>query len=269
MSKPDEKKPDQNKDDVFTNIDPATLDPELQGIYKSMQADYTRKTQQIAEMKKDFDKKGTEFEGKLKNLGALEQEVNQWRNWYAYLQESGNPDNQDPGVQDPNGNLNPNNDLDDNFLLNSLNGDGNPQNAQDPRVQALQDEITSLKENIMSLSEAIKGSEDQTQRLFNYHSQLTDLKSKHDDLDQRALLDHALKNGFTDLNKAYEDLYHEDIFNAAVEARVNEELNKTRVSNLIGNSRRLIVKPSKDTPKTFTEATEQILQERAAGGTLE
>lgn len=36
----------------FTNIDPSKLPPELQPIYKSMQADYTRKTQETAEIRK-------------------------------------------------------------------------------------------------------------------------------------------------------------------------------------------------------------------------
>ena len=42
---------DQGQTDTsesFTNIDPNTLPPELQAIYKGMQADYTRKTQEVA-----------------------------------------------------------------------------------------------------------------------------------------------------------------------------------------------------------------------------
>jgi hypothetical protein len=38
--------------DTFSNVDPASLPPELQPVYKSMQADYTRKTQEIAELRK-------------------------------------------------------------------------------------------------------------------------------------------------------------------------------------------------------------------------
>lgn len=34
--------------DSFTSIDPSTLPPELQALYKSMQGDYTRKTQELA-----------------------------------------------------------------------------------------------------------------------------------------------------------------------------------------------------------------------------
>lgn len=45
--------------DTFSNIDPKTLPPELQDIYKNLQADYTKKTQSIAEVRKkaeSFDK---------------------------------------------------------------------------------------------------------------------------------------------------------------------------------------------------------------------
>ncbi len=39
----------------FTQIDPTTLPPELQATYKSMLADYTRKTQDVAAVRKAFD----------------------------------------------------------------------------------------------------------------------------------------------------------------------------------------------------------------------
>lgn len=38
--------------DAFTNIDPASLPAELQPTYKSLQADYTRKTQEVAGLRK-------------------------------------------------------------------------------------------------------------------------------------------------------------------------------------------------------------------------
>lgn len=46
----------QNTD--FTSIDPSTLDPQLQAIYKSLQADYTRKTQEIANQRREFEQLG-------------------------------------------------------------------------------------------------------------------------------------------------------------------------------------------------------------------
>jgi hypothetical protein len=41
--------------DSFTNIDPNLLPPELQAQYRNMQADFTRKSQEIAETRKAFD----------------------------------------------------------------------------------------------------------------------------------------------------------------------------------------------------------------------
>lgn len=39
-------------EESFSSVDPKTLPPELQAVYKSMQADYTKKLQPIADMKK-------------------------------------------------------------------------------------------------------------------------------------------------------------------------------------------------------------------------
>jgi len=44
--------------EAFTNVDPNTLPPELQSIYKSLQGDYTRKTQEIAQERKLFESLG-------------------------------------------------------------------------------------------------------------------------------------------------------------------------------------------------------------------
>ena len=44
--------PEPPKKETPAGIDPAKLSPELQELYKSMQADYTRKTQELSEMRK-------------------------------------------------------------------------------------------------------------------------------------------------------------------------------------------------------------------------
>lgn len=43
-----------DEEESFTNINPQELDPALQQIYKRMQGDYTRKTQQIADQRRDL-----------------------------------------------------------------------------------------------------------------------------------------------------------------------------------------------------------------------
>lgn len=42
-------------EESFSNIDPKTLSPELQAVYKSLQADYSKKTQSIADVRKKAD----------------------------------------------------------------------------------------------------------------------------------------------------------------------------------------------------------------------
>jgi hypothetical protein len=42
-------------EEAFTAIDPSTLAPELQSSYRQMQADYTRKTQLVAQMRREFE----------------------------------------------------------------------------------------------------------------------------------------------------------------------------------------------------------------------
>jgi len=46
---------EQPTEDSFTGFDPNLLPEDMQKVYKSMQADYTRKTQEIAEMRRQYD----------------------------------------------------------------------------------------------------------------------------------------------------------------------------------------------------------------------
>lgn len=68
MSLSDSEQPDEAKLDTpetdaqettFTNVKPDELPEELQGIYKSLQGDYTRKTQEIAEQRRQAEQAST------------------------------------------------------------------------------------------------------------------------------------------------------------------------------------------------------------------
>jgi hypothetical protein len=48
--------------DSFTSIDPNTLPPELQAAYKSMQGDYTRKTQELSQLRSLQEQLGDSFD---------------------------------------------------------------------------------------------------------------------------------------------------------------------------------------------------------------
>ncbi len=60
--------PDQaTSTESFSAIDPATLTPELQALYKSMQADYTKKTQGLSSKEKEY----TSFQSKAQAFDEL------------------------------------------------------------------------------------------------------------------------------------------------------------------------------------------------------
>ena len=44
-------------DDIFGGVDPEKLPDDLKKLYKNMQADYTRKTQELAEHRKGIEAK--------------------------------------------------------------------------------------------------------------------------------------------------------------------------------------------------------------------
>jgi hypothetical protein len=60
----------------FTGFDPNILPEDMQAVYKSMQADYTRKTQEIAELRRNyeaFSDAGVDADSALQAVGFLQQ----------------------------------------------------------------------------------------------------------------------------------------------------------------------------------------------------
>lgn len=71
--------PQATTPDAFTAVDPSSLAPELQSIYKGMQADYTRKTQEIAEQRRLFDQLGGQEQ--MTEAARLYQSLQNPANW--------------------------------------------------------------------------------------------------------------------------------------------------------------------------------------------
>jgi hypothetical protein len=68
----------QSEAESFTGFDPTILPEDMQAVYKSMQADYTRKTQEIAELRRSyesFSEAGVDPDAALQAVGFL-QELN-------------------------------------------------------------------------------------------------------------------------------------------------------------------------------------------------
>lgn len=59
---------EEDNQESFTKVNPKELPEELQGVYKSLQADYTRKTQDLAEKRKSIDSRVKELEEQLAEL---------------------------------------------------------------------------------------------------------------------------------------------------------------------------------------------------------
>ena len=248
---------DEQAEDMFSSIDPETLAPELKQIYKGMQADYTRKTQDLAQTRKDFGDREDQFEAKLKEFGGLEQEVTQWRDWYKSLEDNPEED-QGQQAQDPTPTT-------DNTYLDEPGSD-DLRKHMDGLAQQQGKDITSLRAEVERLQSTLKDTTDQTSRMFSYHAQLNDLSGQYKDLDKQELLDYALKAGQMDLSKAYKDLHQDDLIEQEVQQRVEDELKKQRTQGIRGPGRQVLVKPGKNTPKNFEEATQQIMNDRAAQG---
>jgi len=87
-------------------------------------------------------------------------------------------------------------------------------------------------------------------------------------MDEQKVLDVALEKGYRNLDDAFNEAYREDILNKEVEtrmgSRVEEEIAKrqTRVETGSG-AQPLKFDLGKDAPKTWTDAGQQFLEERA------
>jgi hypothetical protein len=66
----------QSEAESFTGFDPTVLPEDMQAVYKSMQADYTRKTQEVAELRRSyesFSEMGVDADTALQAVGFLQQ----------------------------------------------------------------------------------------------------------------------------------------------------------------------------------------------------
>ncbi len=260
----DDKNTQTTEDDLFKGLTPINeLDGELQKIAKSMQGDYTRKTQALADQRKTLEDQLKNIEGErstfadqLKTMGQLEQEVKQWRDWHESLTDTDN-DNQDPLLDK----------IDSNDPTNSDKGD--TQNAALlETIKSLDAKIEALNSGIEDTRKSVTDTRNSTTQMFKYMSEMQDIVKADADVDQEALLKHALDKGQTDLQVAYDDLYRDKIIQTKVDEllklRLEEERTKGPSSSTVG--KQVIVKPHKDVPKTFTDAAQSVLDERAAKG---
>ena len=255
MAEPDKDKQAQEQEETkFTKIDPSTLAPELQELYKSMQADYTRKTQELAKMRDEFTEKQTSWEQqnaeKFQKLGQLEQEIQQWRAWAASL-------GSDQGADNP----------------NSATGvDYEAEEGTDAAARKLEQEIRALHEKIQALETTTMRSNEEVGRMFKYQDALNELKAEHPDVDKDQIIEYMLKEGVTDPRRAYKELYQDQIIEQEAKKRFEqmkaefEEKQKADVLTGAGTAESTIWKPStvnpqQGKPKSWDEVHDEVLME--------
>jgi len=134
-------------------------------------------------------------------------------------------------------------------------------------IQRLETEVNGLKGKLGEYDRAFSERDKRVDRMFNYQAQLADLAGKYPKLDKSKLLEHALKNGQTDLEKAYKDLYADDILETRVQERLKEELAKVRTDGIHSPARPMVVRTT-GKPMSFEDATEQIVRERLRDGKM-
>ncbi len=253
MAEKDVKKETKPEEFQIDGINPEDLSDDLKPLYKSMQADYIKKTEALAEERKSFDTSTAslreEHDKKLTDFGALQQEVNQWRGWYKDQRK----DEQVDDKTDP--------------TDTGVDYDTEP---GEKKYAQMSEELNKLKDHTQGLEQRLQQSSEEVGRMFKYQDELNDLKTSHPDIDKQQIIEHMLKQGIKDPQVAYKEVYQDDIIESKVKAEVEirlkeaEEKRKADVitgpgSQIRGN---IAFKTPKDMkPRTWEEAEDEVIKD--------
>lgn len=124
----------------FTGFDPSTLPEDMQAVYRSMQGDYTRKTQEIAELRRQyesFSEAGVDPDTALQAVGflqALNTDPEFAKQVAAQIQQNaGTPDVSQPGMSE------------------TPNYDNNSYEGLPPQLQAELQEMRQFREEMVQM----------------------------------------------------------------------------------------------------------------------
>lgn len=232
--------------EAFKNVDIDNLTPEnvvdiyeqVKEAHKSMQGDYTRKTQEVAEFKKEFDSLKQQLEKERQERERLAQQRDELlasnEEWDKLMSTFVQPTAPvEPKSTPPNGEE-PNVSAHNNETRKFQMPDGTW-----VEEKSFPDKTLSLIQSMGAELNALK--QDQDSRT-NYIVQLIDLaREKGAEWDMSGVVKHAVDKGINSLKDAYNDFYKEDIYNKRVdeevEKRLKERLEAERASAPVGGSR--------------------------------
>ncbi len=262
-------------EDRFSGINPDELDPALKQLYKSMQADYTRKRQEDADSKKAAEDRATQLEEEHTKLveqynatreytGQLEEANVKWQQWFDSNQSS-DEDGGDENAnnQDGDGNMNAN------ANASPDSGNANVNLDVDARIAAV---TSRYDKGIQELS----NNQAKLEKQLGFSLQLSEIEKEHGsdfEIDRQRIVKTAIDMGTDDLSAAFQTAYQPEIIQKKVDAGVAEKLKETEEANkqsIIDGAGRA-AEPTyytrpENAPRTYPEATKQIAQELAAKG---
>lgn len=266
--------PSQPKEDSFTSIDPNSLPPELQATYKSLQADYTRKTQEAAPYRKFAEQTGMGIDDLQRVLAEYSQFSNVLQNNPAQIVQSLfqqgrltkeqavqmlglEPPKKEPGID-----LSDNPYAEDRELQTFLNAQ--LQQALGEAVKPYQEKIGALEQWKQSREEA-EQAQKVTQFKTTIEQKFTKLKEKFPDLDEKKLWQEArrltLPPEDADLAviKAYGGM--EQFLDAQkkkwAQERVNDRIQDSDSVPRLPSGPPVVTSPKE--PETFNDLKEELL----------
>ena len=232
-----------NTQSTFTKIDPSRLDPMLQQAYKDMQADYTRKTQELADQRKALESQGgqtlqriTELENAIKQgqtyVSQLEQSnqalTNANQQWETYVKQTLIPTGAQATPTGRTVSQDPDADTD---ATQPSSGGARTVVGPDGRVFQVADPVQSLSARIKELEAQMQQGAAKIGSQLNIVTQMGELTRRYGSkpyFDPRAVLKVALDRRIDDMEEAFERTYakelRDEMVSAEVEKKVKEAL---------------------------------------------
>jgi hypothetical protein len=222
--------------------------PELQKVYNAMKAGVTKKFQEWSEKSKGSRALETRHQ-------QLEDKLYEWQDWYA----EAFPDGWEPSE----GEITPNPNTKEG---KRGKGDGGP---------TIQEVIDAINKGAAAFEKRLNSLAEQQGKLSNAFTLSLDLveqKFAHPEMDIQKVLKTATEKGLGDLSAAYDTTYRDEIIGKQVEEKVATRIKekeaeaKKTLETGSGTVPLTFTKPEQ-APKSFTDATQQFLKERAVGET--
>jgi len=254
-------------DEGFTNINPDTLPPELQSLYKQMQGDYTRKRQEDANRARAAELQAQELSQQYREsqqqLGQYAQANDMWVEWSKQVADIQSPQ----AAYDPGGTP---------YFMEGGAPDPNSYQPMDVpgQGQAYVRRRTEDERTILKQQKRLETLEEQTARLqtaLDMALQIDELRHQYKDMDPKLVIDTALQNKLPNLKQARDIAYREQDLKAEVDLKVEE-----RMKELQEQERHKVLDGQTDTPfelfkkmpekpPSFDNVSEDILRERILG----